>query len=454
MRGVLFRFFLGGIGGFIGWAVIEPTAPSLDNQIAWGAFETFLTLTVGGLVGLLLCGWNSYQQGSRTFYRQALLGAILGGVGAVIGKTLGGVVATLIGGPRFYESFGPTLVIARSFIGLGVGAMLGLGIGIPTGNVVRTLRSLTGGAIGGVLGGFMFDTLGRTFAMVFPVVVVGGGTESGQFSRGLLFTLIGAFVGLFIGAVEEFAKTAWIRLRLGRNEGREWTLDKQTTVIGKDERADIPLYGDPGVIGNHATIVRQGDQYWLFDAGSPGGTFINGTRVQQAPLIPGSVIQIGGFQLQFLVKKGSTVGKAAEQLRGQQSYPISNSVSPVAPVHNQAVRATQMTNQGQVMTPTVAIPTQTSMGQLTLVVLSGQSLGQRFPVSGTLEIGRETSGISLPTDSNASRRHASISTTPLGGFVRDLGSTNGTFVNGVRVMESAVSRGDIIKIGATEFRVE
>lgn len=55
-------------------------------------------------------------------------------------------------------------------------------------------------------------------------------------------------------------------------------------------------------------------------------------------------------------------------------------------------------------------------------------------------------------DQMASRSHAHIRPSPQGWVLEDLGSTNGTRVNGFRTTAQLLSDGDVVKIGATEFR--
>ncbi|MBV8296625.1 MAG: FHA domain-containing protein [Acidimicrobiia bacterium] len=78
--------------------------------------------------------------------------------------------------------------------------------------------------------------------------------------------------------------------------------------------------------------------------------------------------------------------------------------------------------------------------------------------SGRLGIGRaDTNDIAVPRDERASRLHALIERLPAGWSVRDLGSTNGTFVNGERIVgDRALRAGDEIKVGDTRlvFRAE
>jgi hypothetical protein len=61
--------------------------------------------------------------------------------------------------------------------------------------------------------------------------------------------------------------------------------------------------------------------------------------------------------------------------------------------------------------------------------------------------------IVLPGDDSVSRRHAEIAIRAGECRVRDLGSCNGTLVNGQPVERARVRRGDLITLGETEIRV-
>ncbi|MBV8159514.1 MAG: FHA domain-containing protein, partial [Acidimicrobiia bacterium] len=77
---------------------------------------------------------------------------------------------------------------------------------------------------------------------------------------------------------------------------------------------------------------------------------------------------------------------------------------------------------------------------------------------GRLSIGRaDTNDVAVSGDERASRLHALVESLPAGWSVRDLGSTNGTFVNGERIVaERALRAGDEIRVGDTTlvFRAE
>lgn len=82
--------------------------------------------------------------------------------------------------------------------------------------------------------------------------------------------------------------------------------------------------------------------------------------------------------------------------------------------------------------------------------------GDRYPLLGpTVVLGRDESADIILDDGSISRRHCEIRTTtdgPRSVFtLRDLGSTNGTFVNGDRIPSQHVHDGDTITIGKTRM---
>ena len=76
--------------------------------------------------------------------------------------------------------------------------------------------------------------------------------------------------------------------------------------------------------------------------------------------------------------------------------------------------------------------------------------------SAQLTIGRgNQNDIAIATDEYASARHARFEPRQDGVWVQDLGSTNGTYLNGTRLDgPRRLSRGDIIRVGETDLRYE
>jgi serine/threonine-protein kinase len=95
--------------------------------------------------------------------------------------------------------------------------------------------------------------------------------------------------------------------------------------------------------------------------------------------------------------------------------------------------------------------------QVNLRVLAGPYKGRVFPFAehDTFLIGRTNDAhLCLPDDRFFSRNHCLLEIDPPRCFLRDLGSTNGTFVNGQRVTESFLRHGDQIQGGESVLLVE
>lgn len=98
----------------------------------------------------------------------------------------------------------------------------------------------------------------------------------------------------------------------------------------------------------------------------------------------------------------------------------------------------------------------TGSTHLRLEVISGNASGDTIVVGDELVIGRHATGAGrLSEDDEISRQHARISREVTGDYaIEDLGSSNGTFVNGLRVQSSRLlSVGDSIETGATTLVV-
>ena len=86
-----------------------------------------------------------------------------------------------------------------------------------------------------------------------------------------------------------------------------------------------------------------------------------------------------------------------------------------------------------------------------LVVTKGSGIGRDHAVTTECVVGRGADADFVLEDTNASRRHCRVLVDGAGYAVEDLGSRNGTFVNGTRIQRRTVGDGDVIRIGGTEF---
>ncbi len=77
-----------------------------------------------------------------------------------------------------------------------------------------------------------------------------------------------------------------------------------------------------------------------------------------------------------------------------------------------------------------------------------------FALGTSTRVGRSRDREIFLVDPSVSRNHAVVETDAEGPVVRDLGSTNGTFVNGERVADRRLRPGDVVAFGNTQLRCE
>ena len=102
-------------------------------------------------------------------------------------------------------------------------------------------------------------------------------------------------------------------------------------------------------------------------------------------------------------------------------------------------------------------PVARELGRLVVVQSPAIAPGVSFPIdSSSLSIGRGgTNDVQIESDEYASTRHARFEPRRDGVYVDDIGSTNGTYVNGVRLTrERRLIAGDLIRVGETDLRFE
>ena len=89
-----------------------------------------------------------------------------------------------------------------------------------------------------------------------------------------------------------------------------------------------------------------------------------------------------------------------------------------------------------------------------LIVRSGPRAGERIELVGELVVGRENADVTV-SDQEVSRRHLAVRPHEDGVELEDLGSTNGTFVDGARLSAVVVvSSSARVILGGTELEIE
>ncbi|NTW60145.1 MAG: sigma 54-dependent Fis family transcriptional regulator [Nitrospirae bacterium] len=93
-------------------------------------------------------------------------------------------------------------------------------------------------------------------------------------------------------------KKARFTVKNGKDAGKELVIQKAFVMIGTLPGSDLVLT-DPTVSRRHAEVEERSDGYVLRDHNSTNGTFLDGVRVREAYLSPGSVIRLGQTEMTF-----------------------------------------------------------------------------------------------------------------------------------------------------------
>jgi uncharacterized membrane protein YdfJ with MMPL/SSD domain/pSer/pThr/pTyr-binding forkhead associated (FHA) protein len=205
-------------------------------------------------------------------------------------------------------------------------------------------------------------------------------------------------------------------------------LDREFVIGRASQVTEGTLGGDPELSRIHARVSEVEGQLTIEDLGSSNGTFVNDRRID-APtrLETGDTIRLGSTTLTF-------------------EHEPDRAVTAVR------VAAPEATRARPVLPPPAD---QAGASEPELRVVAGRSTGTKIPVSREpLVIGRATGPGELAGDPELSREHAKISRANGSVLVEDLGSTNGTFVNGRRIAEPTVAGpGDAIWVGASTLMI-
>jgi pSer/pThr/pTyr-binding forkhead associated (FHA) protein len=94
------------------------------------------------------------------------------------------------------------------------------------------------------------------------------------------------------------AGQALLTIQRGPNAGSKFLIDKDVTTAGRHPESDIFL-DDVTVSRRHAEFRRDDRKFFIRDAGSLNGTYVNRKRVEEAQLASGDELQIGKFKLTF-----------------------------------------------------------------------------------------------------------------------------------------------------------
>ncbi len=275
-------------------------------------------------------------------------------------------------------------------------------------------------------------------------------------------------------------------------DGQSITLESaELAVVGRSHDCEL-VVADAGASRHHAQFHRRGTAVVVEDLGSSNGTWVDGARITgPATLTDGQQVRIGGRDgaaVQVAITKAARV-----RMPGASSGAPADTRSPLPtrtpprPTPDPPARAANISqplprrkhvaaappaapsNTGVVFDrwtlPSGPMPTRTPQPQARATVTG--SVPQVMPVppqspspqggpggpAGPFTIGRGLENKIVVDDLLVSRQHARLSPDPHGFQVHDLGSRNGTYVNGHRIQAAHIGEGDLLAVGHSRFTV-
>ena len=220
-----------------------------------------------------------------------------------------------------------------------------------------------------------------------------------------------------------------IRLVLRRPDGEQQavTLGRDPVTIGRSDGNTITIK-DEWVSRRHMEIALGADGlYYARDLGSANGVLVNGQPIQVVALKTGDLIRLGQYMLIFTVETDGVVDstRLARETRIESGAPVratqSGGVTP------EDIEARREEEEG---------------GVATSLLLYGKEL---------VRIGRAKENDLFLDNIQISRVHAEIRWDGQQYVISDLNSTNGTYVNGERVRQAALTEGARVQIGPFRF---
>jgi pSer/pThr/pTyr-binding forkhead associated (FHA) protein len=237
----------------------------------------------------------------------------------------------------------------------------------------------------------------------------------------------GFLLGSEVGALQEVADVSQRPRLRDPKTGAEHILKEGENSVGR-ERSDV-LLQDASVSRKHAKLILDGDSILVTDIGSTNGTFVNGCRIPpstEQKVLPGDEITFGSLSLVLDVPGADVPAGRAN---------ISAAILP----SGDEVSSPQEFPEG-----TFAKLEPVTAGAPTLYLFKEE-----------IQLGRSGGDILLSDDPSVSRTHCFFCKTEQGVCLVDKGSSNGTYVNDVRLVpfeQKLLSEGDLLTIGRRKWR--
>jgi len=179
------------------------------------------------------------------------------------------------------------LHLPRGLAWLLLGVAAGLTVGIASRSGKRLHFTTLGGAVGGFVGGYLFDFFKGE--MVAQIIGLG---------------ITGILVGLSMALVEQARKSQWIEIVSGGMAGKQFIIYKDNLTIGSSPSSDIQLIKDPAVPPTAARLITHGASSTLESADLAHPVNVEGQLGQRFPLFDGATLTFGSTIIRYRSKAG------------------------------------------------------------------------------------------------------------------------------------------------------
>lgn len=270
-----------------------------------------------------------------------------------------------------------------------------------------------------------------------------------------------------------------LRYSVGGAPQQKTEVTEEHMDIGSGDKAKLRVL-HASVAARHCRLSRDGDGFRVRDMNTQTGTWVNETRIPlSSPLSDGDTLKCGEVEFKIEIRNGAEAPAAAV---APTPAPVAPAPAPVAaaPVHPPTRAAERpVAPEKTVAVHVVEEPSQKApapageeehdgraapKAREAITVAPARAFVVYFDADGNeteieiaqdrpLVVGRRSTADLRMQDHGISSMHAAFEWIDGGLAVRDLGSTNGTWVHGERVPRATLQDQDVVRLGLVPVRV-
>lgn len=239
----------------------------------------------------------------------------------------------------------------------------------------------------------------------------------------------------------------------GQDKGNTFQITKSSTVIGRT--AGDVIINDPKISRKHAKIIIKDGSVSIKDMGSTNGIMLNDVKVEEAELTNLDELTLGFTKVSvaivedlksFKEKNVSAGKKSGKSFAGADTGDIGKMIEEELSRFSRWDVSAEGSDK---------LSSDQSVKALAYMeVIEGPDKGKRMKLKkGTTVLGRGKADVAF-RDTDISRAHCEVEVYSKDQiFIRDLASTNGTYVNDKKVTYTRLSHEDEVLIGGTRIKL-